>query len=199
MIHVQVNDALVKRAQIDGIRPFTPELVREVAEEVDRVVNPDAMMKTWEGTVGVAEEETEAEAQILNHEGTWSFSEVVSAQALAQQTASLGSRTVGSRTQTGSRSRSRTRSRGASGKFAPESTSSQWEGTDVTPWRRSASGKKARESMVSAQSRAKGGVVMTLWDRLRSTTTRAEILGVLREQPTIGPMVRSSRVELARF
>ena len=34
-----VQDALIKRAQIDGARPFTPELVREVKIEADRVVN----------------------------------------------------------------------------------------------------------------------------------------------------------------
>lgn len=179
----EVHDALIKRAQIDGMRPFTPELVREVAAEVDRVVNQDAMQSTWANSVGVEEDETDAEAQILNHEGKWSFGEVLSAPSLGTQTMSFGSRTAGSRTVSWGRTQSQSRSRDA----GSEDTG-RWSGMNVTPWRRSESGKFARESMVSTQSRSKGAVVMGLWDRLRTTTTRTDLLETLRQQPTLGPL-----------
>eukprot|EP01051_Picozoa_sp_SAG22_P019285 SAG22_NODE_3512_length_1670_cov_1.161680_2_plen_171_part_00 len=100
----------------------------------------------------------------------------------------IGSRTGGSRTTASWGPRSGTRSRMHGTDSSSASGAGRWTGMDVTPWRQSENGKIARETMVSTQSMQKGGVVMTLWDRLRTTTTRTELLAALQQHPTVGPL-----------
>ena len=213
---MQLSDAMTKKAQVQMAqsgRPCTPEMVEALGSamtrELDSTVQGDTLESAFQQSVmGESDNDIAAGGEeridhnVLNHDGSFSFDEVVYGTheldgqvekitrklamdgTLPQSMASSGGfRTVarGSDFDGGSsrRSGSKTGSEGSWGQTSMASINTPWRGKGNA---------NAKEGANRAKMRQSGSLVMGMYDTLKAGTSRAQLEHLMQACISTGPL-----------
>ena len=207
---MDLTDAMTKKAQLSLGRPCTPEMVQalssELGKEVEASVQPEALDTAWQQSVLEESDnelrpvgEEQIDHNLLNHEGGFTFGEVLGGTSELDPTvdkvtqrlgltmeSSAGFRSVNSAKDFDAASSRRSSSKGSRSSAASGRTN---QSQDITmPWRGKGDKRIKSGTHRKRMTRQSGSLCLGMYDNIRHMTSRQQVTDALQQAKSVGPL-----------